>query len=577
MKKHSFLILLFLFLTSCFGDGVSFSGNMTEKRETEGTETEMKTEERNFVKDEEGYYILPSDFLKEGRKEDGLKESVVSYTDATEETAFQEYRVYLNQKQVAPYKVKVDTSHTFKAIGNAREDNAMLSFRLKGYVKVTVQLKHPLYRNPTVRPLSAGIVTEMDKEYRTLSFYVHECGQYTVEFNDYMTKTLHLFVDDYVEGEEDIYKNDSSVLYFGKGIHDHRNDDRIPSDNIIRLTNQKKTVYLEEGAIVRASFFAYSLENVKILGHGIVDGSVFVRNATTGERQIPIDFQYCKNVFLQGVIFTDPAGWCLNFYFLDTALVDNVKIITSRANGDGISVQSSKNVEVKNCFVRTFDDTLVVKNYPKYGNYSLEGATDNIYFHDCILITDLAQSMEIGYETIGEIMKDIRFENITVLHAYHHAVFSIHNANNANIKGVSYKNITVEDAAMGEGDGNGKLLEFNVKHSSTWSDNWKTTTLGSVLGVSMENIKVEGREGDMRIEGSLDERDHTTHPVNDVQILDFSLNGRKVDVSSFSLGTYVSDFSVSKTDKEVRGADSVSKRSLNEAMQEYSSYVEFIP
>ncbi len=576
MKKTFFLFSLFLFLTSCFSGGISGGGNMTEERDTEAEKTEMKTEERTFVKDEQGYYILPSDFLKEGKKEEGKMDSVVSYADAVEGMAFEEYRVYLNQRKVTPYRVKVDTSHTFKAIGNAREDNAVLSLRLAGYVKVTIQLKHPIYRDPVIRPLSSAIGLELDKEYRTISFYIHESGQYTLEFNDYMTKTLHLFVDDYREGEEKIYQNDSSVLYFAKGIHDHGNDNRIPVDNTVRLTEQKKIVYLEEGAVVRASFFAYSLENVKILGHGIIDGSVFTRNATTNERQIPIDFQYCRNVTIQDVIFLDPAGWCLNLYFLDKALVDNVKIITSRANGDGISVQSSKNVEVKNSFVRTFDDTLVVKNYPKYGNYSQEGATENIYFHDCILITDLAQSMEVGYETIGEVMKDIRFEDITILHAYHHAVFSIHNANNASINAVSYKNITVEDADMGQGDGNGKLLEFNVKHSSIWSDNWKTTKLGSVSSVTMENIKVTGKEGVMLIEGSLDERDHTTHRVSGVKITDFSLNGTKANAASFSVGSYVDDFSVNTTENEATGASSVSKTTLEEVASRYSSFVEFV-
>ena len=43
--------------------------------------------------------------------------------------------------------------------------------------------------------------------------------------------------------------------------------------------------------------------------------------------------------------------------------IDGVKIITARPNGDGITVQSSRNVTVSNSFVRTWDDSLVVKNY----------------------------------------------------------------------------------------------------------------------------------------------------------------------------------------------------------------------
>lgn len=56
--------------------------------------------------------------------------------------------------------------------------------------------------------------------------------------------------------------------------------------------------------------------------------------------------------------------------------------------------------------------------------------------------------MEVGYETDGEYIRDITFENITVLHNFHKPVISIHNADDAKINGVTFRNITVEDAQM---------------------------------------------------------------------------------------------------------------------------------
>ena len=572
MKKIvPFFLLFTLFSCSNVDSSQNRDSEMT-MTDTLKTDTPSSTE-KELVKDEDGFYVLPDGYLEKGKKEEGKKESRISYTDALKDP-FEEYKVFINDRKVLPYKVKVDTSHRFKDIGNQREDDALLSFRMEGYCKITIQLKHPIFRKVTIRPLESSLPYEVDKDYRTISFYVYNKGQYTIEFNDYTTKTLHLFVDDFKE--EKNYQNDSSVLYFKKGIHNKSNDKRIGNDNIIRLNNNIKTIYLEEGAILQAGIFAYQVNDIKILGNGMIDGSVFTRNATTNERLIPLEFQYCKNVLIQDVIFTDPAGWCLNLYYLDGVVVDNVKIITSRANGDGISVQSCKNVEVKNCFVRTFDDTLVVKNYPKYGNYQLEGATSNIYFHDCILITDLAQSMEVGYETIGEEMHDIRFENITVLHNYHHAVFSIHNGNNAKIRNVTYKNITVEDASMGEGDGNGRLLDFNVKHSSTWSDNWKVTKLGDVATVRMNNIKVTGKDAPLYIEGSKDDRDNTIHEISDVSITDFKLNDKVLKESDFSKNEYVKGFSVQKTGNEITGSHINYSYTFEQVKGIYSSAVDFV-
>jgi hypothetical protein len=100
--------------------------------------------------------------------------------------------------------------------------------------------------------------------------------------------------------------------------------------------------------------------------------------------------------------------------------------------------------------------------------------------------------MEIGYETVGQVMENITFEDITVLHNFHKPVISIHNGNNANIKNVTYNRITVEDASMGRGDAgaNNQLIEISVAYSSTWSDSHKKTPLGSIDTVTISNVTV---------------------------------------------------------------------------------------
>ena len=81
--------------------------------------------------------------------------------------------------------------------------------------------------------------------------------------------------------------------------------------------------------------------------------------------------------------------------------------------------------------------------------------------------TDLAQCLEIGYETYGKRMEDISFEDIIIIHAYHNAPISIHNGNNAEIKNIKFKNILIEDASMGQGNGKNYLIDFSTEFSST--------------------------------------------------------------------------------------------------------------
>ncbi len=187
------------------------------------------------------------------------------------------------------------------------------------------------------------------------------------------------------------------------------------------------------------------------------------------------------------------------------------------------------------CFLRTWDDTLVVKNYIDYRNQN-EGSTAHIRFSNCLLITDLAQSMEIGYETIGEQMEDIEFSNITVLHAYHKPVMSIHNGNNAKIKKVRYENITVEDCAIGKGDGTPYLFDFDCSYSPTWSDAHKKTGLGEVDGVEVENVLVlDGIDNpQVKVTGSMEKREaypKEAHYVKNVSFKDVSIYGKALDSS----------------------------------------------
>ena len=98
--------------------------------------------------------------------------------------------------------------------------------------------------------------------------------------------------------------------------------------------------------------------------------------------------------------------------------------------------------------------------------------------------------MEVGFETVGKIMEDITFKDITVLHNYHKAPISIHNGNNADINNVKFINITIEDAAMGQGDGNKYLVDFSTEFSATWSSQHTTTSLGSISDILIENVLV---------------------------------------------------------------------------------------
>jgi polygalacturonase len=273
---------------------------------------------------------------------------------------------------------------------------------------------------------------------------------------------------------------------------------------------------------VHTTVSAQFAENVTVRGRGMIDGGIWDSWQGTNAH-VPVDFRYCKGVTAEGIIVNNSNAWVFNMFETENAVVENVKIISARPNGDGFTLQSCRNVTVANSFVRTWDDSCVVKNY--------EGNTDNIAFNGIVIWTDLAQSMEIGYETNKGQQPDskisnVSFSDITVINAFHKPVMSIHNSDDALVENITYKNITVENAAMGGGDAgeNRQLIDLNIA-PSTWNS---TKERGKIRNVTFENISVLAgtRVPPVRISG-YDE----LHDIQGVTIKWLTLLGKKITSS----------------------------------------------
>ncbi len=516
--------------------------------------------EKDLQKDEEGFIVLPSDYLSyKDDPKDTKKRNKISFASQVNGVNYytSNMRLFVAGERIPLYSVKVNNVHSFSPDAATRADAAVASVSIEGEITFQLQTTFKYLGVCKISPLGRNVSYSLDEDYRVCIFTINTPGQYIIEFKN--GAILHLFVNEL----KDSGYNASNSLYFGPGVHDKNNDNRINGSNVIELSSNQ-TVYLEEGAIVRAKFNAYQKSNIKILGPGFIDGSTFVRNASTGEVTVPIDFNYCNNVEFDSIGILDPAGWCYNMYFCNGVTINNTKIISSRANGDGISIQSCQNVNVSNSFVRSWDDSLVVKNYPRWSDRSQEGTTNHVHFSDCMIYNDLAQCMEIGYECVGEVMNDIAFTNITITKATHLAPISIHNSNNANLTNVKYDGITIENADMGQGNGNRYLVDISCMYSPTWSEVQKKTSLGSVDTILIKNVKVNRgiQHPIVSVRGSLENRSEypqVAHYVNNVTFQDFSLYGERLTASYSNYQNEYTNNVVFENSGEVTGATYILK------------------
>lgn len=449
-------------------------------------------------------------------------------------------KAYVEDEELFVYDTRVNHNRIF-SFTYSQEKGQVVLFDFEGKVHMRVEIAGAeSLSDVTVRPLSYGV--EPTVSGNTVEFDLEYCANYTLEYNDGSAKdaadnALHIFANPIEEDPISAGSVPANTVYIGPGVY---------SAGAIPLKSNE-TLYLAGGAYVYGQIRAENLENITIRGRGIISGEIYDRRADA-EYTLPIELRFCKNVRIEGIALLDPAGWAVTLYHSEDIEIDNLKIITARGNGDGISVQSCKDVTVTGGFVRTFDDSLVVKNTDR-------GDTENITFDNVVVWTDLAQSMEIGYETNGKKMDGITFKNITVLHNYHKAAMSIHNCDDAEIKNVVYESITVEDARMLGDNQNDGLEDYLIDITIAYNQNWsKSEERGYIDGVRFENIKVLDMADSIvcRING-----ESAKNSVKNVTIKGIEIEGKAADSAEalkLAANSYVSGITVGGVDYAVFGA-----------------------
>lgn len=406
-------------------------------------------------------------------------------------------QVFVNQQECFVYDTNVNNSRSwYKSYLPPQSRTPIAYFDFEGTVEIKVKVKDIDIEDVKISPLSYEIEPVVDKKEHTVTFLVNEPDTYTIQFNNSPNRAVHIFAYEIEDPDTIPNPEDENVIYLGPG---EWNIDNLDLKN-------GQTIYLAGGCVAHGTISGDFVKDVTVKGHGILDGSQYA--GWKGKNpHVPLRFDNCENVTIKDVIVLNSNAWVCQGFNSTNGLIDGIRIISSRPNGDGITLQSCQNYEVKNCFVRSWDDSLVVKNYDKN--------SENITFKNMQLWTDLAQSMEIGFETNkGEneqsTISDVTFEDITVINNYHKPVISVHNADDALVEKIVFRNIIVEHEEIGSGDSNlGYLIDIAVVKNNGWST---TKKRGNIRDILIENVTfMEDTDTGSRITGY--DEEHTTKNV----------------------------------------------------------------
>jgi len=370
---------------------------------------------------------------------------VTAYPMPTEESAYEGCQLQIEGQPVVVYASRVSAVPLnqwwpgYQRPMDQTESAGFAYWDMAGSVKVEITVTQVI-EHVVVRPLSLNIKPEV--EGRKISFTLDSLTPVVVEVNGYHN-ALHLFPNPVQkEVPETITKfctpqctycsplldripksGNPQFRYFGPGVHDIGTLQLQTGDS----------VYIAGGAVVYGSFVADDADNIRVWGRGVLDGSRIQR----ADRRLRggfgcIHFRNSTNISVEGIVLRDPDSWGCTLRGCRGVNLSNLKLVGFwRYNADGIDVWNSHDVVVENCFIRSFDDCLVVRS-----------AGSNLRFNKCVLWCDWGKSIVLAVES-GAATENVVFENINMIRLSGAAMTMDHSCTSS-VRNIKFENVNVE-------------------------------------------------------------------------------------------------------------------------------------
>jgi hypothetical protein len=293
----------------------------------------------------------------------------------------------------------------------------------------------------------------------------------------------------------------------------------LEQGSVIRFSEDKKDylpVVIQRHEGVEAynyspMIYAFQLENVALTGKGRLDGQgahwwAWYKEHGTPPRaiasRVPLSrrifgkgagqegmrpnfavFWRCQNVLVEGVTFDDTPMWNVHLIYSENAIVRDVTINSLDApNGDGVVVDSSRNVLIEYNHFETGDDAVVIKSGLNEDGLAINIPTENVvvrYFTAAKVRTG-SGGVVFGSETSGGI------RNVYV----HDAVFD------GSDRGIRFKtergrgnvteNIYVENVRMNN------LTYEAINFNTYYSGPGRTGPSPLIRNIQLRNIVIDG-------------------------------------------------------------------------------------
>jgi hypothetical protein len=390
------------------------------------------------------------------------------------------------------YNVKVDLDKP--------QDASVVQFDFAGEVEVAVQKNNGLFRQVDIRPTRDAIKPTVKGS--VVYFKLDAPRNLSVEFDGDRLHNLHILA-----GAPDTPPTPGpNVVIYGPGLH-------VPPDGgAVFPVASNQTIYVAGGAVMRGTFRPTEVENVRIIGRGLI---------VEPTEQLVV--HKSSNVLVEGLTFLSPLHGTVACSSSNHVQFRDLKTFSAGQWSDGINIFACQDVEIDRAFIRTSDDSVAV--YATRG--SGVGDTRRVKVTRSVFWPDVAHAMFVGLHGDSakpNTLEDIAFQDIDVLNLdeddpEYEGVMAISAGDSNTVRNVSFSDIRVEHVEEG------KLFNLRVVYNAKYN----TSPGLTIDGVTFRNISYSGSGwgGPSLIAGLAQDR-----RVRNVSFDNVTIAGRKLTAPS---------------------------------------------
>jgi len=300
-----------------------------------------------------------------------------------------------------------------------------------------------------VRPHSRRLSVERQND-STVLLRLQRPEYLSVEFGGDRLHNLHLLangpltehhspsepkaIDWVAPNSQDVFVQGARLIYFGPGVHKPKD---LPSEEIKIPSNC--TVFLAPGAVVKARLIVDRVENVRIVGRGILD------HPLRG-----IEITYSKNVLVDGITVLNPDHYTVFGGQSENIILRNIKSFSAKSWTDGIDLMCCRHVRIDNCFLRTSDDCIALYNH----RWWYWGGSEDFDITRCLFWPDVAHPVNIGSHgddraSKGEVLSGVRIHDCDILYGREQGLLAIQCGDQNVIRDVRFDSIRIEGIQQG--------------------------------------------------------------------------------------------------------------------------------